>query len=304
MLDAAYERIESGDEQTWRMFKREGSFGYLWHFHPEYELTVIVGGSGTRFVGDTIEEFLVGDLVLIGPNVPHTYVSDETAAALCCQFGDDVLGAGWVDRPEFTEVAELLRRSRRGLQFHVPDLASWWGTYRSCPARRTYRLLGHLLDLAESQDGRQLTSARYEPRLDRRTMTRIDLLLRYIDDHLAERLVLSDLAEVACLSRSATSRFFRRQTGRTITDYVSRTRIVAACRMLTASHEPVAQIAWKCGFGNLANFHRQFRTATGVTPRAYRREPVGLPGTRAGAGDLGRESQPFLESGRIVDSQP
>ncbi|MFW6598406.1 helix-turn-helix domain-containing protein [Propionibacteriaceae bacterium Y2011] len=276
MLDAQFERIESGDRQSWRMFHREDVFGYMWHFHPEYEITLIVHGSGTRYVGDSIEDFAIGDLVLVGPNLPHTYVSSSPAASLCCQFGDDLLGVGWTERAEFAGVTELLARSRRGLQFQISDLGEWWRTYHSDPARRTHGLLGHLIDLANRPDGRELTSPRYGPRLDRRMMTRLDGMLRYIDDHLTEPISLDDLAAVACLSPTATSRFFRRQTGRTITEYLNHTRIANACRMLTGTDEPVARIAWNCGFGNLAHFHRQFRRATGVTPGEYRRQPVRL----------------------------
>lgn len=270
MREAQFERIESGKRQGWLMFQREDTFGYEWHFHPEYELTLITHGSGTRFVGDSIEEFGAGDLVLMGPNLPHTYVSNEPSSSLCCQFGDNLLGVGWAERPGFDGAAELLRRSRRGIRFAVPDFTGWWQMYASDPARRTHALLGHLIDFAERTDGRELASALYEPQLDHRTMTRIELIMRYIDDNLAEHLPLDDLAKVACLSPSATSRFFRRQTGRTITDYVNRARIAAACRMLTSGQEPVGQIAWACGFGNLANFHRQFRRATGVTPTSFR----------------------------------
>ncbi|MGP9539322.1 helix-turn-helix domain-containing protein [Brachybacterium sp. AOP43-C2-M15] len=277
MHDARYERIESGDRHSWRMFHRTDQFGYMWHFHPEYEITVIVEGAGTLYVGDAIEEFEVGDLVLVGPNLPHTFVSDGPAASLCCQFGGDLLGEGWTERPEFVEIARLLDRSGRGMLFRVDDLEQWWSTYRSGPALRTHGLLGHLISLADREDGHELSSLRYQPRLGRSMMTRLDAMLVHIDQHIGEPITLDDLAGVACLSPTATSRFFRQQTGRTITDFLNHTRIAAACRLLSGSDEPVGTIAWRCGFGNLAHFHRQFRRATGVTPGTYRRQPIRLP---------------------------
>lgn len=290
MLDAQFERIESaGDRQSWLMFHRQDMFEYAWHFHPQYEITLIVHGSGTRYVGDSIDEFGVGDLVLIGPNLPHTYVSSAPAESLCCQFSDDLLGAGWTNHPEFSEIASLLDHSSRGVRFPIHDLAPWWQTFEADPARRTHALLGHLIDLASRDDGVQLASALYEPSLDHRTMTRLDALLHYIDEHLAEPITLDALAEVACLSPTTTSRFFRRQTGRTITDYVNRTRIAAACRMLTSGDDPVGRIAGDCGFANLANFHRQFRRATGVTPANYRRQPVRMPHSPAQLDDTARQ---------------
>lgn len=282
MLDAQYERIESGDRQSWRMAHRQDTFGYMWHFHPEYEITLIVAGEGTMYVGDSIEEFTVGDLVLVGPNLPHTFVSDAPAASLCCQFGDDLLGTGWSGRAEFSGIARLLDRSERGVLFRVEELEQWWRTYRSDPARRTHGLLGLLIELAERDDGLELTSPRFEPRLDRGMMNRLDAMLVFIDRNISEPITLDDLARVACLSPTATSRFFRRQTGRTITEFLNRTRIAAACRLLSGTDEPVGRIAWRCGFGNLAHFHRQFRRATGVTPGGYRKQPIRLPSSPPG----------------------
>lgn len=293
MLDAHFECIESDDQQSWLMFHRQDTFGYYWHFHPQFEVTLIVKGGGTRFVGDSIAPFGIGDLVLMGPNLPHTYYSDGAAASLCCQFSEDLLGTGWTERPEWAGVARLLARSRRGVRFAVDDLEPWWETLGASPARRTHRLLGHLIELAERADGEELASADHHPQLDERTMTRLDVIMRYIEENLAEPLRLDDVAAAACLSPSATSRFFRRQTGYTITEHINRTRVAAACRMLTGTTEPVGRIAWDCGFGNLSNFHRQFRRITGVTPVVYRASPTSVSIRSA---DLTSEDATMIEA--------
>ena len=53
------------------------NFLKVWHFHEELELVYIIESTGTRFVGDHIEKFQAGEIVLIGKNVPHMWLNDD-----------------------------------------------------------------------------------------------------------------------------------------------------------------------------------------------------------------------------------
>lgn len=89
-------------------------------FHPEFELTLLTRGVGTRLVGDCVQEYGPGDLALIGPELPHTYVStpgQDGQEAIVVQFRRDFLGADFFSSPEFAAVAWPLERSARGLAF-------------------------------------------------------------------------------------------------------------------------------------------------------------------------------------------
>ena len=50
---------------------------FLWHYHPEFELTLTLNSRGQRYIGDDIANYDDGDLVLLGPNLPHTWCSAE-----------------------------------------------------------------------------------------------------------------------------------------------------------------------------------------------------------------------------------
>ena len=78
--------------------KRAPTFDGRFHFHPEIEITLIETSSGRRVVGDSIESFAPGDLVLIGENLPHQYVSDSAsrkspAQAKVIQFSAPIFSA-------------------------------------------------------------------------------------------------------------------------------------------------------------------------------------------------------------------
>src|SRR5258707_12466360 len=76
-MKARIERVSTGDAASFLCRRRTDSrFGFYWHFHPEIELTLIVRSRGRRFVGDSIEPYEDGDLVLVGPNLPHPWSSD------------------------------------------------------------------------------------------------------------------------------------------------------------------------------------------------------------------------------------
>lgn len=270
-MRATFEHIEASPHLSWTLFvRREPRFGFLWHFHREFELTLITRGMGTRFVGDSVEDYRPGDLTLIGPELPHTYASiGDGQEAVVAQFRWDSFGPGFFDRPEFAEVATLLRRSARGLR--LPAGAAALAELTAMPpAERTLGLLSTLVHLARGDDARPLASAGHRPARNGRTRDRIDAVIRLLHAEYARPVSLDAVASVAHLTPAATSRFFRRTTGSTITDYLNGVRVNAACRMLLETDRRVADIAADCGYPNLSNFNRRFRALKGMSPREYR----------------------------------
>lgn len=104
--------------------RRESHFGAYWHFHPEYQLTLITRGRGRRFVGDDVAPFREGDLVLTGPNLPHMWCSDRRSRgtdrpheARIVQFSSAIYGERFLRLPEMAPISRLLDRSARGIRF-------------------------------------------------------------------------------------------------------------------------------------------------------------------------------------------
>jgi AraC-like DNA-binding protein len=256
------------------------AFPYRWHFHAAYELTLITAGAGRRFVGDSIEWFGPGDLVLLGPHLPHTWHSEpcrgSRSRAVVIRFEADCLGAEFFDCGELRRIRGLLERSRRGLAFDAtPARCAVAKVLTSGAAAPPFAQLITLLEslqlLATKGPGRTLASPSYvwSPRAN--DTRRIDRVCRHVMQHLAEPLALADVAAVAGLAPGSFSRFFRRMTGRTFVGWLHEMRIGHACRLLSTTDQPVVEIAFASGFGNLANFNRIFRRLRQCTPRQLRR---------------------------------
>ncbi|MFG1705317.1 AraC family transcriptional regulator [Nonomuraea sp. M3C6] len=272
-MRAIFEHIEATTQLSWKLYVRQAShFDFAWHFHPEFELTLITRGTGTRFVGDCVEEYGPGDLTLIGPELPHTYLSNPDHGeqeAIVVQFRRDFLGPGFFDRPEFAGVAALLERSARGLSF-PRDVAGMRELVAMPPPEQTLALLGALVRLSRSAEARPLAGEQHIPSLNGAARDRIDAIVRLLHDEYAGPITLEAVARAAHMAPASVSRFFRRTTGATITGYLNMLRVNAACRLLRETDRRVSGIAADCGYPNLSNFNRRFRELKGMSPSEYR----------------------------------
>jgi AraC-like DNA-binding protein len=285
-MRAMVEKVILPAESSYKFEVRDDPcFKFEWHFHSEYELTLILNSRGRRFVGDSIDDYRGGDLVLVGPNLPHTWCSTTDHRrcgrhkAIVVQFADSFLGEGFFARPELQDVGRLLKRSAVGLCFERCT-ARDYVTRQICRMGeihgldRLLALLTVLAQLTRLYDARPLASTKFLPNLNLTNKCRIDRACTYINNNFAESISLHDVARVAHMSPSAFSHFFRRTVGRNFIDYVNEIRVGHSCGLLSGSDWPITQVAYASGFPNLSNFNRRFLRLKKMTPKAYRRQFV------------------------------
>jgi AraC-like DNA-binding protein len=274
-MRAGIEHVANPPGSSWayREFRQQ-AVDFQWHAHEELELTLITAGGGTRVVGTSIESYRPMDLALIGPDMPHAYVSTPGTTrheAVVIQFRRDFLGSEFFTLPEFREAGALLESAVGGLVFDLPgpvaDRILRIGGLAD--SGRTLALVDLLVELAKTP-ARPLSPEAPLARLGEPARQRAEVVSSHLQAAYAGRVRLADVAEVAHLSPAALSRFFRRATGRTMTEYVAELRVAAACQLLSDSDLSIAAIASRCGYENLSNFNRRFRALRGMSPRAYR----------------------------------
>jgi AraC-like DNA-binding protein len=250
-------------------------FPFLWHYHPEYELTLILEGSGERMVGDSHEYFIPGDLVLLGTGLPHTWVSKASSSAVVVQFSEAFM-APLLRYPECDRIKQLLARSARGLVFPAGGADDLREAVVQLPGSKGMGRITGLLEilnaLADSgAAGRSLASPYFQPATGKRAEGRIGKVFQYVNRHSSELVSLAEMAALINLSESAFCKFFKRTTGKTFSDYLTDIRIGHACHLLSESDDTISAIAWQSGFDSLTYFNRVFLRKKGVRPRDYRK---------------------------------
>ena len=254
-----------------------------WHFHDEYELHLIVATRGKVFVGDWIGPFEPGHLVLCGPRLPHNWISVDLPDGgvaerdLVIQFRARAAAPRRRVDPRAGRGAAAARaraprhRVLRPVGARAGALATHQEPRTACSASRVSATSS--ADLARCTDYRLLSSVQMQGFDDDAALDAINGIVDHITRALARAAVdgRASPRELG-MSESRFSRFFRRATGNTFTDFVNRLRINRACQLLMETDRYIANICYDVGFNNVANFNRRFLEIKGMTPREFRRQ--------------------------------
>lgn len=257
------------------------NFLKVWHYHPELELVVVLKSTGKHFVGDSIDKFEEGEVVLIGKNLPHMWLNDDeyfqsdsnlVAQAVSVHFDAEFLGASFFDVPEMKPISELLQRSMYGIKFiglspkikkEIVELLEL------TPFVRTMRLIEILNSLANHKNYALLSSAGFINSFNKTDNKNLDQIYEFVFKNFNTPIQSKDVAAVANMNTSSFSRFFKRIHRKTFTRYLNEIRIGYGCKLLLEKKYNVTAVCYESGFNNISNFNRQFKDITGLSPTEY-----------------------------------
>ncbi len=277
-----FEHIVTGEKESflWRCDDYPWERN-VWNVHPEYELHLVRNASGVELVGDHIGSFEPGHLTLVGSGLPHDWVTSTAPGEIIrqrdivVQFHPDRLRRAAEILPEIAEIEVLLAAAGRGLSFcgetrrRGADLMEAMGRVEGL--ERFAIFLDLLRGLARGEEHHVLSSDHFAPHTDRRTLDSVGQALGFIFENFRRDIRLADLAAALGLSEWACSRFIKKNTGNSFTDYVTMLRLGDACKLLSSSDMSVTDICYEVGYSNVSNFNRTFLRLRGLTPSAYRR---------------------------------
>ncbi len=278
------EVIINDQNSSFRSFvhtRREIEFSL--HCHIEYELVVINSGEGQRFVGDSLEPFIAGDMVLIGPQLPHSWLARHDPAGYdiaVFQFQAKWIHRHFQDMPECTSIMDLLHKAIRGVYFDPEETDAIRQRIMATPEDKPFEklmiLLQSLHDLSQLEEQRVLSSQLYQlPGTLQRDERKINEICGHLLQHFTYPISQEAVAARFDMSTTALSRFFKKHTGKTFTAYIHELRIAKACEMLSQTDLSVQSIASDVGFSNISQFNRIFARLKEMSPRAFRKQLLG-----------------------------
>lgn len=254
------------------------------HFHAALELTLIIQGSGTRIVGDSIDCFEEGDLVLLGSNLPHQWKnegsnpmeSNQNCKAIVIHFKENCFGPDFFKCAETHKINLLLENAKRGLKVcghtHGKIRRLMFLLLKQTGFKKVLTFLDILYILSSSTDLEPLTGISYKIAAKETEIKKLDEVYSHILKNLTERITLEDMAQKFNMSRTGFCRYFRIHTQKTFSRFVLEARIGLACKLLSQSRLNVAQVAYESGFNQLTHFNREFKSHKGITPFQYRKK--------------------------------
>lgn len=254
-----------------------------WHYHQEFELSFITEGSGSRIVGDFVEEFHPGDLIFIGPRIPHVWFSEtpvlnqhsgRTLESVYLLFNHEILPDGLTSLPEFTHVNHAIKLSERGMRITGDTLNQVSRIMLQLPylnSMKRLMLFYEIMDIiGQSQNFTFLASEDYVKTRFNSSNLRVKNIHEFLMLNYREEINLEEIAAIVHMAPASACRFFKSSTGLTIFEYLNKIKIDYACKLLLNTDLNIVDISYDCGFNNLSHFNKQFRKFLGKTPSEFR----------------------------------
>ena len=263
-------------KSSFHFFKLEvDAFKPFWHYHPELELTFIIKGQGTRFVGNSIMPFFENDLVLLGANLPHNYTSlvqdsKQKYEAIVLQFPAAIFSS----LNECDMLFPLYKEAERGIQFITPDeetLRLLHGFEALHKVDQLAVLLQILHRLFKDTNRKYLSSKTYHSSIiNLKGQSKIKSTTSYILENLDKKLTVPQMAQRTNMVEQSFCRWFKSAVGHSFITFLNLARIEQACMYLSTTDKYIQAIAFDCGFENLSHFNRTFKKIKGKSPREFR----------------------------------
>jgi len=248
--------------------------------HKNYELNLILSGNGKRIVGNNISTFENGDLILIGPDLPHGREFAQSTQvklpdSLTLLISENFINSNLIQFQELDSIQSLFSRALRGVAFkgyNVKEVMQQMTQLANKQGIESFiALLKLLKTLTEIKDQEILSIAPEIPVSTYKDLNQIKTVYEFVRRNLQNTITLDTAAGLLNMASGSFCRFFKKRTGKTFVQYVKEIRISHASRMLSDTEISIAQISFESGYNNLANFNFYFKKIMKMTPSEYRK---------------------------------
>lgn len=256
---------------------QESIFYDQFHQHEEIQISQIRKGSGSLLVGDSINEYKEGDILLIGSLVPHVFKSDthsnDQSLMYTLFFGKDSFGKAFFELPDLAALQTVFDTASFGMKLisQQEEASQLFDKLPNQTKVVQFATLFRLLHLFSTTKTEPLSNFVYNKKYTDVEGKRMGTVIQYVMNHYQEPISLDDISEKAHMSKNAFCRYFKRRTNKTFFQFLIEIRVENACKQLVNHPEkPISEIGMDCGFFNMANFNRQFKSLKKRTPSSFR----------------------------------
>lgn len=260
-------------------------FDPTFHFHPEYQLFLVLKGRGTRFIGDTMKPFKEGDLIFTGPNLPHVWRNDNSyfskkdqysTSGIVIYFQENLLGNMIELKDELESIRYLFEKTKRGLEITGETREAVSLMMQDLLVLKGFKSIIQLLEIfnviATSSESNPITHYTYVPPTDKASTDRMNIVYEYVMQNFNRKVVLDEISELVNMTPTSFSRYFKSQVNKSFSGFLKEIRISHACKLLQEETVNINHIAYECGYHTLSNFNKQFKEITNETPLIYKKK--------------------------------
>ena len=279
-----FEKIKPsfGSSFTYLKFTNESKTNQpYWHFHPEYEIVFVSSGSGQRKISTHLSDYTDGDLIFVGPNLPHSAFAKEIPEdflEIVVQMKEGFLGFDFFEIPEMAEVKKLFQRANTGLIYGEETKKEVGERLRNMDLCDNFSKMTELLlilqIMAYAKDCSPLNINSMTLEVKQQDQERMHLLNDFIEKNYQRKIPVEEAAALINMTVPSFCRFFKNLAHRTFIEYVNEFRVAQASRLLSQKHLSIGAVSFESGFNNLSHFNKQFKLITGQTPTSYRKNLV------------------------------
>jgi AraC-like DNA-binding protein len=254
------------------------------HYHPEIEITYMIQGSGLRFAGESVQTYYPGEIVIIGENIPHAFISGQehyrekdptTSRSIYLLFQKDMFGKSFLEMPENSFLPLLFSEATRCIKVRDDKDKKFFKLITGIASQKGFPRLGLLLQLlyeifiSEEKEYLNVPDLSYKSNL--KDVERINKVYEYVFANYQKDIRLETVAEITYLVPQSFCRYFKQHTNKTFSRFLSEIRISQACKKLLESRKSVKDIAYEVGYNHFSTFNKQFRKIMGTTALQYRK---------------------------------
>jgi AraC-like DNA-binding protein/quercetin dioxygenase-like cupin family protein len=251
------------------------------HQHEEIQISYIVNGAGTLIVGDKVNYYKTGDIIIIGSQLPHVFESDQEkhkqSHMLTLFFTKNSFGNGFFDLEELSELQVFFKRAKHGFKVNSnqDDIIKGFNGIESATKLERFTILLDLLKILSTCEFKSLSSFIYEKNYTPIEGERMRDVFEYTMTNYDKDITLESVANVANMTKNAFCKYFKKYTNKTYGVFLNELRIEHACKLiLSGKNLTISDVAYKVGFNNISNFNRQFKKVKHKTPLIFKNEKI------------------------------